>query len=656
MRDLFEGLNPRQREAVEALDGVVMISAGAGSGKTKVLTCRIAKLIENGVPGHNILAITFTNKAAREMRSRVNAMVGVNQITVSTFHSLCGRILRSEADYLSGYDKKFTVYDTSAQESLAKQVLKQMNWKVAPAGFLAWVSKLKENGYTVSAWKGSLQNGTIIDSLKTDEPRWVQDKRTEFYESYQKLLVENNAMDFDDMLLNTVKLFKDQPAVREKYQQLFRYILVDEYQDTNHIQYVLLKALFSGNLCVVGDADQSIYGWRGADERNITDFDKDFPNGKLILLEQNYRSTKPILDIANNVISNNTNRVEKNLWTEKATGEPVEYKTFPTGEGEANFVANKVLELVRAGASYNDIAVLYRMNSQSRSFEEAFIQNGIPYMVLGGVKFYERKEIKDILAYLTIMVNPYDTVALVRALTYPSRGIGKAVFEAARAYADEHDVHIFEALSNPTELKIPKSKQIILDKFFTDIFDCIAEGSIVDIIYAVLQKFHIVERIMMDGQKKNDPQTAEDRLDNLAEFKDFAQLFMEDENMEHTLEAFLERVALFSDADTENRVEGVSMMTVHAAKGLEFTNVFLPGLENNIFPTYRSLSPENPDAPDAREQVMKKLEEERRLFYVAITRAKERLFMTNARERMFFGKRQRNDPSMFLPETELFVD
>ena len=636
--DEFNKLNDRQREAVNTLEGVVMVSAGAGSGKTRVLTCRVARLLQEGILGYNILAITFTNKAAREMRTRVNMMTGENnEVTICTFHSLCGRILRWEADYLPHHNKKFTIYDTSMQESIAKRVLKEMGWAQKPSDVLSWVSTIKEQGMTVDGFKNYIESyygyGREIEEL--------DQKKIAFYEAYQKELNDNNAMDFDDMLLNVVELFKEYPAVRGKYQSRFRYLLIDEYQDTNHIQYELIKLLFSGNLCVVGDADQSIYGWRGADERNITEFEKDFPNRKIILLEQNYRSTNEILSVANEVIANNPNRIKKNLWTDKSGGMPVSYTEYETGSQEADAIATYIENLASEGQSYNDMAILYRMNSQSRAFEEALIRHHIPYMVLGGVRFYERKEIKDVLAYLTIMINPYDSVSLTRALLYPSKGLGTKLFEEARKYADEHHIHVFEALSNPYELDIPDAKKEKLDNFFATLFDCSAEPDIPSMIERIVKDFGIREKIIEDESKKKDSQ-AEDRIQNIDEFIGYAKSY-KDEFPDASLEDFLEQVALFSDADTENRVAGVSLMTVHAAKGLEFDTVFLPGLEDNIFPTFRSLE----------DYTGQSLEEERRLFYVAITRAKQRLFMSNAESRMLFGRLQYNMRSMFLPETAI---
>ena len=629
--DFLKELNPKQREAVEALDGVVMISAGAGSGKTKVLTCRIARLIQKGVAPYHILGITFTNKAAKEMKSRLNEMVGSNTVTLRTFHGLCVTILKQEV--LEEYEKKWTIAEPSKCKTLMKNLLEELNSKYKPDTVLQQVSKIKEMGYTPKQWHTQVDNMLIPEGGE----RFYKDM-ADLYEKYQKVLIKNDLMDFDDLLLNTVELLRTVPEAREYYQNKYQYILVDEYQDTNHIQYELIKLLYSKNLCVVGDADQSIYGWRGADESNISDFPKDFPDYKLILLEQNYRSTSVILEAANAVISNNEGRIKKNLWTDKGKGDPIFYRTLYSGFEEGNYIADYITELHTIGTPYKDIAVLYRMNSQSRQIEDSLRNSHIPYTVIGNVRFYDRKEIKDVLAYLNLFANSNDTISLLRAICTPKRGIGKKVFEAAGEYSREHDCSLADALQSD-DLNIPDSKKKIIQEFFTTMYECADAPDIAGFIQNIIVKFKLKENILKENKNSNEEEIKE-RYANLDELVASARLFMEEDG-EHGIDEFLNQIALLSDADAENRMDGVSLMTIHAAKGLEFPVVFLPGLENGIFPNYNVLN--SGDVEHA-------LKEERRLMYVAITRAKELLFLSNAEERMTFTGIQRNEPSLFLQE------
>ena len=629
--DYLEELNPKQKEAVDALDGVVMISAGAGSGKTKVLTCRIARLIQKGVPSYHILGITFTNKAAKEMKTRLNAMVGESDVTLKTFHSLCVTILKHEQ--LENYGKRWGISDTSKSTTIMKKILKELNSQYKPDTVLNYISDKKEKGFTPEEW------GREIDRTIPAEEKRFHSNMLELYYAYQDKLVDDNLMDFDDLLLNTVLLFRNHADIRKKYQNKFQYILVDEYQDTNHIQYELIKLLFTKNLCVVGDADQSIYGWRGADETNISDFHKDFPNYKLILLEQNYRSTSIILEAANAVISNNEGRIEKNLWTNKEVGDPIKYTRLSSDVEEGNFIAESIEKLHLLGINYKDMAVLYRMNNQSRQIEQSLINARIPYTVIGGMRFWERKDIKDILAYLNVFMNPADETSLLRVINYPSRGLGKQVIEAAKGYAKTHGMILADALQT-SELPITETKRNTLRWFFDTIYECASAENIPDFLENIVNKFGIIKQIEKECDKKNG-EDYDERIANIEELIAFARTFMEDPFAEHGLDDFLNHIALYSDADTENRIDGVSLMTIHAAKGLEFPVVFLPGLEDNIFPTYKVLT--DPDF----ENVIK---EERRLMYVAITRAKTLLFISNAEKRMSYQGITENDPSMFLSE------
>ena len=628
--DYLNELNAKQKEAVEALDGVIMISAGAGSGKTKVLTCRIARLIQKGVPAYHILGITFTNKAAKEMKSRLNSMVGESNVTLKTFHSLCVTILKQE--HLENYDKHWGICDTSKSTSIMKKILKEYNSQYKADSVLSYISDKKEKGFTPEAWDRQVDR-----TIEKANLRYHQNM-SELYHAYQDKLIDDNLMDFDDLLLNTVTLFQTHKDIRKKYQDKYQYILVDEYQDTNHIQYELIKLLFTKNLCVVGDADQSIYGWRGADETNISDFHKDFPNYKLIILEQNYRSTSIILEAANAVISNNDGRIEKNLWTNKEIGDPIKYTRLPNDVEEGNFIAESIEKLHLLGINYKDMAVLYRMNNQSRQIEQSLINARIPYTVIGGMRFWERKDIKDILAYLNVFMNPADETSLLRVINYPTRGLGKQVIEVASSYAKANGLILADALQ--TDLPITETKRNTLRKFFDTIYECAAAESIPEFLENIVNKFGIIEQIKKECDKKNG-EDYDERVANIEELIAFARTFMEDPSTEHGLDDFLNHIALYSDADTENRIDGVSLMTIHAAKGLEFPVVFLPGLEDNIFPTYRVLT--DPDAETA-------LKEERRLMYVAITRAKSLLFISNAEERMSYQGIIQNEPSMFLSE------
>jgi len=632
--DFFTNLNPQQAEAVRTTEGPMLIIAGAGSGKTKVLTCRVAHLINQGVEPWRILAITFTNKAAREMRERVDQMAGfaAKQVVLRTFHSFCARLLRLETENLKDYNKNFTIYDTADQKSLVKQILKDMG--------------LDEKRYPVNSVIGMISGGKNAMLTPSDYAKQMQQdgnffhlKTAEIYEEYQRRLKASNAMDFDDLLLVAVELLQKNEQVRQKYQQRFRYIMVDEYQDTNRVQYVLTKLLAgpTANLCVVGDADQSIYGWRGADIRNILDFEKDYPKAKLIKLEQNYRSTQIILNGANGVISHNTERKPKKLWTDKEGGEPIYHYQASNGPDEAFFITEQIKKLKTKGIQPGDIAVLYRANAQSRVIEEMFMKQGIQYVITGGTRFYERKEIKDAIAYLRVIANPYDTVNLLRIINVPRRGIGDVTLNKLSVYADNQGLHLFDVLSNPGQ--VPDLKAGIvkkLDTFAALIFELVANATTQnsrEILDAVLTKTGMLQELEMDP----DPQE-QARGDNLREFLSVAEDFAQGEE-EDNLANFLEHISLVRDMDDVTMAEdAVTLMTLHSAKGLEFKVVFMIGMEDGTFPVGSTLY--NPE----------EMEEERRLCYVGMTRAREILYLTNAKERLLYGNVQTYLPSKFLEE------
>lgn len=630
--DCTYGLNPQQVEAVINTEGPMLIMAGAGSGKTKVLTCRVANLLQKGVRPYRILAITFTNKAAAEMRERVNNMSGpaAKDVWLFTFHAFCARFLRMEIDKLPGYGGNFAIYDTADSQNLIKQILKEMNLddkRFQPSGILSRISNAKN----------ALQDAAAFARQAGD---FYEQKVADIYSRYEQKLQLNNALDFDDLLMLSIKLLQENKEVREKYQDRFDYLLVDEYQDTNHAQYLLTKFLAAKhrNICVVGDADQSIYGWRGADIQNILDFEKDYPDAKVIKLEQNYRSTQIILDAANAVIENNTGRKPKNLWTENKSGADIIYFQAVDERDEARFVIEQLQNLQRTeNKKLGDMAILYRTNTQSRIFEEMLIKSGISYNMVGGLKFYERKEIKDIIAYLRVIFNPADSLSLLRIINVPKRGIGDASLAKIQAYAAANNVSLFEAVSNAAAIDGLSSRFVSkLDDLAGIIFELMnlaSEAPVEDLIDRVLRDTGYLEEL----ENERTPQ-AQSRIDNLHELISVAQEFAASEE-ENNLENFLAHVALVSDIDdTELGEDAITLMTLHSSKGLEFPVVFLVGMEEGLFPHARTLMDET------------EIEEERRLCYVGITRAKEKLFLSSTKMRTIYGNTVTYPPSRFLQE------
>ncbi|MCM3118564.1 DNA helicase PcrA [Neobacillus sp. MER 74] len=632
---LLNGLNPEQQSAVKTTDGPLLLMAGAGSGKTRVLTHRIGYLIvEKRVNPYNILAITFTNKAAREMRERIGKMMGgaAEEIWISTFHSMCVRILRRDIDRI-GFNRNFTILDSTDQQSVVKTILKEKNIdpkKFDPRAILGSISSAKNE---------------LIDpeEYKKAGGGYFEDVVAKVYEEYQKRLRKNQALDFDDLIMMTIQLFKRVPDVLEYYQRKFQYIHVDEYQDTNKAQYLLVKQLASRfkNLCVVGDSDQSIYRWRGADIANILSFEKDYPNATVILLEQNYRSTKRILLAANKVIENNLNRKAKNLWTENPEGNKLVYYRADSEQSEAQFVAGKIKELTRNNEhKLTDIAILYRTNAQSRVMEEVLLKSNIEYSIVGGTKFYDRKEIKDMLAYLRLISNPDDDISLRRIINVPKRGIGSSSLDKIANFADMHDLSIYQALESVELLglspKITKAAREFRDLIgnYTNMQEYL---SVTELVEEVLDKTGYRE--MLKAEKSLEAQS---RLENLEELLSVTKSF-EDASEDKSLVAFLTDLALVADIDaldedTQEKVDSITLMTLHSAKGLEFPVVFLIGMEEGVFPHSRSLM----------EEV--EMEEERRLAYVGITRAEQTLFLTNAQMRTLFGRTNMNPPSRFIKE------
>ena len=634
MSDL-ELLNREQQEAVLQVDGPLLILAGAGSGKTRVLTYRIAHLIDEcGVNPWNILAITFTNKAAGEMRERVDKIVGYGSesIWVSTFHSTCVRILRRYIDRL-GYDTNFTIYDTEDQKTVMKSVCQklQLDSKLYKERMLLNVISHAKDEY--------ISPNEFLLEAKGD---FRQEKIAQAYVEYQKELKKNNALDFDDLLVKTVELFQSCPDVLEYYQNRFRYIMVDEYQDTNTVQFKFISTLARQyrNLCVVGDDDQSIYKFRGANIRNILDFEKVFPDAKVVKLEQNYRSTQNILNAANGVIANNRGRKEKALWTENEQGEPILFQQFQNGYEEAEYVSGEISKKVRKGeAEYQDFAVLYRTNAQSRLFEEKFLYANIPYKIVGGVNFYSRKEIKDILAYLKTIDNGKDELAVRRIINVPKRGIGNVTLAKVQAYADSRDISFFEALEEAGEIPGLGKAALKIQPFVHLIHEMrlsLADMSMQDLIQAILDKTGYAEDL-----KNEDTDESEARLENIDEFINKAVTYEEGAE-EPNLSGFLEEVALVADIDSvEDGDNRVLLMTLHSAKGLEFPYVYLAGMEDGLFPSYMSIAADDPT---------EEIEEERRLCYVGITRAMKELTITCARCRMVRGETQYNNVSRFVRE------
>jgi len=633
---LLDSLNPMQRKAAEHIEGPLLIIAGAGSGKTRVLTYRIANMLAQGIAPYNILAITFTNKAAKEMKERATGLIGeeANRVWLSTFHSFCARFLRREIKITDIYQSNFTIYDSSESLAVVKTCLKELNLsdkQYVPNSVMYYISSAKNMVMSPNEY---------IDSIPKSD--FHQKHVGEVYALYQKKLIENNALDFDDLLMVTVNILKNNKEVLEKYQNRFKYILVDEYQDTNGAQYQLTRLLAKKhhNICVVGDADQSIYGWRGADMSNILDFEKDYKETTVIKLEQNYRSTKTILDAANSVIERNFNRKKKTLWTDKEEGEKITLYRAKDERDEGRFIAKIAKSIKENGENYNDIAVLYRTNAQSRVIEETFMQSGIPYTIVGGLKFYDRKEIKDILAYLKVIYNPLDSIALNRIINTPKRGLGDTSRAKISAFATANEMSFFEVIGNPEIIaNIGLSKKAInaLTDFSAMIFEFMGEADsmkISEFVEKVMNKTGYMAELKAEG----DNPEAIARIENLKEFIGVAKNFEKDAE-EPTLEEFLGQVALISDIDSANLEEDrVTLMTLHAAKGLEFPYVFMTGMEEGIFPHSRTLMDEN------------EVEEERRACYVGITRAEKKLYMSYALIRSLYGRENLNPPSRFLEE------
>ncbi|WP_368505788.1 DNA helicase PcrA [Alkalihalophilus sp. As8PL] len=633
---MLSGLNPEQRQATTHTEGPLLLMAGAGSGKTRVLTHRIAYLLrEKAIAPWNVLAITFTNKAAREMKDRVAKLVGpvAEDIWISTFHSMCVRILRRDIDRI-GYNRNFTILDSSDQLSVIKQILKKKNMdpkKFDPRSMLG----------TISGWKNELKKP---DACMNEATGLYDQTAAEVYVDYQKQLKKNHALDFDDLIMKTIEVFKLVPEVLEFYQRKFQYILVDEYQDTNKAQYMLVRMLSDKyeNICVVGDSDQSIYRWRGADIANILSFEEDYPNATVILLEQNYRSTKMILQAANKVIENNFNRKPKNLWTENEPGPKIGYYGADTEQSEAQFVVEKIREATRDGShSYSDIAILYRTNAQSRVIEEFFVKSNIEYNIVGGTKFYDRKEIKDVLAYLRLIANPDDDISLQRIVNVPKRGIGATTVDKIGAYAVEQGISLFAALQEIEQVGITARAVTKLKEFRDQLAHWIQMQeylSVTELVEELLDRTGYREMLRNEQSIE-----AQSRLENIDEFITVTNEF-EKGNDDKSLVAFLTDLALVADIDKLEDDEGgkpkdaITLMTLHSAKGLEFPLVFLIGMEEGIFPHSRSLFEEE------------EMEEERRLAYVGITRAEKQLYLTNARMRTLYGKTNTNPPSRFIKE------
>ena len=632
MNSLLTGLNKEQQQAVQHTEGPLLILAGAGSGKTKVLTVRIAHLLAQGVNPYEILAITFTNKAAKEMKSRVEGLVGdvANCIWLSTFHSFCAKFLRFELDNFLGYNSNFTIYDTSDSQAVIKAALKALN--------------LDDKYYPVGAMIGAISDAKnkllFASDFRKQARDFYQQKVADVYEYYERELRKNNALDFDDLLLVAVKLLQSNEAVLDKYSKRFRYVMIDEYQDTNHAQYLLAKLLSSywKNIAVVGDADQSIYAWRGADIQNILDFEKDYPNCTSIKLEQNYRSTKIILDAANAVIENNEGRPKKNLWTDKTEGAKIQHFTAQSEHEEAAFIGDTIAKKHDIhGIPYGDMAILYRTNAQSRVLEEALIKRALPYTMVGGTKFYDRKEIKDVLAYLRVLYNPFDDLSLLRIINVPKRSIGATTVAKLQDYARANGTSLFMTLTQLHLVDTIKGKtKEKLEEFGILIFTLVAEmedKTVLDILESILDRTGYLAQL----EESTDPQD-QARAENIGELLSVAKDF-QDTNPTGTVEDFLEQVALVNDVDSFEQEESkVTLMTLHAAKGLEFPIVFLGGLEEGLFPHSRTLM--NPE----------EIEEERRLAYVGITRAEKELYISNATTRTVFGRTSSYLPSRFIDE------
>ena len=636
MHPLLNGMNDRQAEAVQTTEGPLLIMAGAGSGKTRVLTHRIAYLIdEKMVNPWNILAITFTNKAAREMRERAEKLkTEAQDCLIATFHSMCVRILRREADHI-GYNRNFTIVDPGEQRTLMKRILKNLNLDPKKWNERAILG-------TISNAKNDLIDEVAYANLAGDIYTEIVAK---CYTAYQKELRQSEAMDFDDLIMLTLRLFDQNPDVLTYYQQRYQYIHVDEYQDTNHAQYQLVKLLASRfkNICVVGDADQSIYGWRGADMQNILDFEKDYPEAKVVLLEENYRSTKTILQAANEVIRNNRNRRPKNLWTQNEDGEEIVYYRANDEQDEALFVARTIDQLSREGYSHKDFAVLYRTNAQSRTVEEALLKANIPYTMVGGTKFYSRKEIRDVISYLNLIANPSDNISYERVVNEPKRGIGPGTVEKIRDFAASQEISLLEASANIMLSPVKgKAAQAVYEfaNLILDLRDRLDDYSVTELVELVLKKTGYAAALAAQATLESQA-----RIENIEEFLSVTKNFDEnpdnpaDETGLDKLSRFLNDLALIADTDDGDMESSeVTLMTLHAAKGLEFPVVFLVGMEENVFPLSRASEDED------------ELEEERRLAYVGITRAEKILYLTNANSRLLYGRTNYNQPTRFLRE------
>ncbi|GKS80623.1 DNA helicase [Ligilactobacillus pabuli] len=635
-KNLLDKMNDKQAEAVQATEGPLLIMAGAGSGKTRVLTHRVAYLIqEKGILPWHVLAITFTNKAAREMRERVDQLLGedASAIWVSTFHALCVRILRREAEKI-GFSRSFTIASPSEQRTLMKHILADLNVdtkRYDPRMILSNISNAKNDLLTVDDYKKNAEGP-------------VEQITAQAYEMYQAELRKDSAMDFDDLIMQTIVLFTEDKETLEYYQRKFQYIHVDEYQDTNEAQYRLVGMLAAGyrNLCVVGDADQSIYGWRGANMENIMNFEKDYPDAKVVKLEQNYRSTKTILDAANAVIANNSNRKVKTLWTENQTGDKIHYYRGMNANDEAYYVVKNIQQAIREqGKSYNDFAVLYRTNAQSRVMEETFVKTNIPYKIVGAHRFYDRKEILDILAYLRLATNPQDSMSFTRIVNEPKRGIGQASLDKLNNFAAMNGLSLLEAAENVVMTNITGKAAKQLEQFghmMREMHEMEQTATVTELAETLLDRSGYRQALKKTNSLEN-----ESRLENLDEFLTVTQQYdsswEEDEEHQDPFVDFLAELSLVSDQDSVDEEQNeVTMMTLHAAKGLEFPVVFLIGMEEGIFPLSRSMTDDD------------ELEEERRLAYVGITRAQQELYLTNAFSRMLYGRKQTNAASRFIGE------
>lgn len=622
-------LNPMQRRAAETLEGPVLILAGAGSGKTRTLTYRVANLLEHGVKAWHILALTFTNKAAREMRERIERLAGADagEAWIGTFHSICCRILRRDIEKL-GYERSFTIYDDDDQQRVIKAVLKELDIDekfLPPKAVSADISDAKNRLLSPDEWLQ--KRGGDYRSQKTHD----------VMTRYEQRLRAANALDFDDLLVKTLQLFVEHPPVLEYYQGRFQYVHVDEYQDTNYAQYQLVRLITreSRNLCVVGDDDQSIYGWRGADIRNILDFEKDFPDATVIKLEQNYRSTANILDAANQIIAHNEGRKEKELWTEDGEGEKITLYAAADERDEAAWICQRIRQLQRGGTPYGSIAILYRMHALSRVLEETLMRAGIPYHVYGGTRFYDRREVRDVLAYLRLIQNPADDISLSRIINVPKRAIGDSTVEQLTQYARQNDMSLYAAVAAPPDTLASRARKSVND--FSSL--------IVSLLLAkeTLPLSELVQKVIDDSgliaqYQKEEKEENQARIENMREFMGAVTEF-EQKSEDKSLFAFLENVALVTELDNQDSAPSfVTMMTLHSAKGLEYDAVFMSGMEEGIFPSARAMQEDN------------RVEEERRLCYVGVTRARKLLHLSYARRRMLFNQMQFNAPSCFLQE------